>query len=101
MTATQAESAVFQSPAQGRRISVVRLSAAAGVASALIFALCWVGTFIPFASPTHAYIALFTPAPMNSVQALTEGTLWSLLFGAFSGALFAIVYNVFGGLERR
>lgn len=98
--ATQANSTYFED-GKGRRISIARVTVAGGVSAALIFALCWIGTFIPFGSPTHAYIALFTPAPIQSVQALGEGSLWSLLFGGFSLALFAIVYNLFAGLERR
>ena len=85
----------------GRRLGVIRVGVAAGVSAALVFVLCWLGTFVPFGSPTHAYVSLFTPAQMQSIQALGEGTLWSLLFGAFVGAVFAIVYNVLGGLDRR
>ena len=101
MIPTQAEPSILQSSANGRPIGVARLAASGGVALALIFAVCWIGTFIPFASPTHGLITLFTPARIDSVQALTEGTLWSLLFGGFSGGVFAIVYNLFAGLDRR
>lgn len=83
------------------RLGVLRLAAAGGAAGAIIFILCWAGTFIPFSSPTHGYIALFTPAEMQSVQALSEGTLWALLFGVLVGAVFAVCYNLFAGLERR
>ena len=84
-----------------QKLSVTRLVAAGGVTAAAVFVVCWLGTFIPFSSPTHAYISLFTPADVNSANALVQGTFWSLLFGALSGALFAIVYNAFAGLERR
>ena len=83
------------------KISVPRLAAAGGGTAAIVFILCWLGTFIAFASPTHGYIALFTPQEVNSTGALLEGTLWSLLFGVLAGALFAVVYNLFTGLERR
>ena len=83
------------------KISVPRLAAAGGVTAAIIFILCRHGTFIAFARPTHAYIALFTRAEVNSTAALMEGSLWSLLFGVLTGALFAVVYNLFTGLERR
>jgi hypothetical protein len=83
------------------RIGVVRLAATGGVGAAVIFVLCWLGTFIPFASPTHAYIGLFTLADMQSGAALLEGSFWSLLFGGLSGALIAAIYNLFAGLERR
>lgn len=85
----------------GRKLGVVRLVAAGGVTAATIFALCWLGTLVPFGSPTHAYISLFTPAEVNSIGALVEGGVWSLLFGALSGGMFAVVYNLFVGLDRR
>ncbi len=82
-------------------IGVVRLAATIGVGSALIFVLCWLGTFISFSSPTHAYIGLFTLADTQSVQALAEGTIFSLLFGLLSGGIIAGLYNLFAGLDRR
>ena len=90
------------SPLTGtHRLGVSRLTAAGGVTAALIMVFCWVGAFIPFSSPTHAFIGLFTPAETKSVTALAEGTLWAFLFGIVSGALFAAVYNLFAGLDRR
>jgi hypothetical protein len=82
-------------------IGVLRLAATVGVAAGLIFVLCWLGTFIAFSSPTHAYIGLFTEAETQSVPALIEGSLWSLLFGVLSGGLIATLYNLFAGLDRR
>lgn len=83
------------------RIGVLRLAATAGVAAAVIFTLCWLGTFIAFSSPTHAYIGLFTDAETQSVRALVEGGVWSLLFGILSGTVIAALYNLFAGLDRR
>lgn len=82
-------------------LSVTRLLVAGGVTAAAVFILCWAGIFLPFSSPTHAYISLFTNADMSSGRALAEGTLWSLLFGALVGALFALVYNATAPLDRR
>jgi len=82
-------------------LSIPRLLVTGGVTAAVVFILCWVGTFISFSSPTHAYIALFTNADMSSGQALAEGTIWSLLFGALVGALFALIYNATAALGRR
>lgn len=81
-------------------LNVMRMLVSGGVTAALVFVLCWAGTFIPFSSPTHAYISLFTRADMNSVQALAEGTLWSLLFGAMTAALFALIYNATARLSH-
>ena len=103
MGATQTAASELESsaPAQTRRLGVLRLTASGGGATAIIFILCWVGTFIPFSSPTHAFIGLFTPAETSTVEALIEGSLWSLLSGGFSGAVFAFVYNMFVGLDPR
>ena len=86
---------------RGHVLSVTRLFVSGGITAALVFVLCWLGTFVPFSSPTHAYIGLFTLADQSSVQALAEGAIWSLLFGALSGALFALVYNATRALGRR
>ena len=84
-----------------RYIGVLRLTATTAVAAAAIFVLCWLGTLIPFSSPTHALIGLFTQAEMSSMRALAEGTCWSFVFGGLSGALIALFYNMFANLEPR
>ena len=83
-----------------RRIGVLRLALTAAITAAVVFVLCWLGTFIPFSSPTHAYIGLFTPADINSAVGLGQGICWSFLFGGLSGAVLAAVYNALGPLER-
>jgi hypothetical protein len=91
-----------QNPVDERHsLSVVRLLVTGAVTSAVIFVLCWIGTFIPYTSPSHAYIGLFTNAEISSVRALIEGGLWSVLFGGFAVALFALVYNSVAGFARR
>lgn len=82
-------------------IGVARLAAAGAMTAAVVFALCWIGTFIAFSSPTHAYIGLFTSADTSSLEALAEGGGWSFLFGGLVGALFASLYNVLAGIDRR
>jgi hypothetical protein len=82
------------------KLNVARLLVTGAVTAATIFVLCWLGTFIPMSSPTHAYITLFTAAEMSSLRSLAEGTAWSLLFGALSGTLFASIYNFFGRFSR-
>ena len=85
---------------RGGTLSVLRLLIAGGVTAAVIFVLCWLGTFVPFSSPTHAYINLFTNADLRSGLALAQGTCWSLLFGALVGAAFALIYNATAALDR-
>ena len=87
--------------ARNSRLGVRRLVVAAGLTAAAAFVLCWIGMFIPFTSPTHAYVGLFTAAEPISVLALAEGTLWSLLFGALVGGLFALIYNATALIGRR
>lgn len=82
-------------------LSATRLAIASGVSAAVIFVLCWIGTFIPFSSPTHAYIGLFTNADYSSATALFQGTCWSLLFGLIVGAVFALIYNATASIDRR
>lgn len=85
----------------GHQASITRLGVTGGVTAAIIFLICWIGTYIPFSSPTHAYIGLFTTAPPSSLEALGEGAFWSALFGAMSGGLFALAYNIAAPLDRR
>ena len=96
-----ATSDLTQANSRPHAIGVMRVAATLGIGEALIFFLCWLGTFIPLASPTHAYIGLFTSAPPNSVAALLEGGAWSLLFGALTGAVLATLYNLFDRLDPR
>lgn len=83
------------------RLGILRLALTGAISAALVFVFCWLGTLVPFSSPTHAYIGLFTPAEMSSGGALAQGTLWSFLFGGICGAVIALVYNALAGLDRR
>jgi hypothetical protein len=83
------------------RIGILRLAATLGFGAAFIFVICWLGIFVPLSSPTHAYIGLFTSAEPTSGLALLDGSAWSLLFGALTGAILAALYNMFARLDRR
>jgi hypothetical protein len=82
-------------------LNVVRLLIAGGITAVVVFVLCWLGTFLPFSSPSHVYIGLFTTAEVSSAHALIEGTIWSLFFGALTMGLFALIYNAAALLGRR
>ena len=82
------------------RISILRAGAASALGMAGLMILCWIGAFIPYSSPTHGYIRLFTPAEIHSVRALLEGTVWALLFGLVAGSVLAASYNMLARLER-
>ena len=83
------------------RIGVLRAALTGAVTASVVFALCWLGTLVPFSSPTHAYIGLFTPADVSSGGALAQGLCWSFVFGALSGAVLATVYNLLGSFDRK
>lgn len=55
---------------ESHSLSIARLAAATGIAAAVIFVLCWLGTFVAFSSPTHAHITLFTTADIGSALVL-------------------------------
>ena len=84
-----------------RRLGVRHLVIASGLTAAAVLVLCWIGEFIPFSSPTHAYVGLFSGADPRSIMALGEGSLWSFLFGALVGGLFALIYNATSSLGDR
>jgi hypothetical protein len=87
--------------ANADRLDVIRCALTGALVALFLFIACWIGTFIPFSSPTHAYIGLFTPAPMSSAEALLAGSCWSLAFGAVIGAFVALVYNGLGRMLGR
>ena len=82
-------------------LGVTRLLVTGAATAAVVFVVCWLGTFVPFSSPTHAYIGLFTPADISSGRALVEGSVWSLLFGGLTAGLFALIYNAAAAIGRR
>lgn len=96
-----ASSAAVHETERSHRLNIPRLLVTGGVTAAIVFVLCWAATFVPFSSPTHAYISLFSNADIKSAQALAEGTLWSLMFGAIVGGLFALIYNATALLGRK
>ena len=83
----------------GRKIGVLRLALTGAITAGVFFALCWVGLFLPFGSPTHAYLGLFTNAEMTSAAALFQGLCWSVAFGALVGGLTAFFYNALSVLD--
>ncbi len=66
----------------------------------IIFLACWLLIFTPVTA-THAFIALFTTAEMTSFAALVQGLCWSLLFGAWTGFLIAIIHKFVASIWAR
>jgi hypothetical protein len=52
--------------ARESRLSVARFALTGALVALLVFALCWVATFLPDVRVTHMYIQLFTAARMSS-----------------------------------
>ncbi len=77
------------------RLSVNRLAMTGALSTALLFILCWVAGALGFVG-SHAFIALFTLAPVLSVTALCIGMLSAAVFGGIGGAAIALFYNVLG-----
>ena len=78
------------------RIDVVRCTVTVAVTMALLFVLCWLGAFLSIGPATHMFVTLFTAAVPISTLALATGACSALLFGALTGAIFALTFNVAG-----
>ena len=75
------------------RLSVSRLAMTGAFVTALLFLLCWVAGALGFVG-SHAFVALFTLAPVLSITALCIGAISAAVFGAIGGAAIALFYNL-------
>ena len=77
-----------------RTLSLLGLSVAASVALIVLWIACaLVELALPGIRATHAWIGLFTLAPVTSPQAWLEGLFFSFLAGLVTGSIVAIVHN--------
>ena len=83
------------------KVSVVRFALTGAIASGVFFLLCWVGLFLPFGSPTHAYLGLFTNAELTTAFGFGQGLCWSVIFGAVAGLLISVSYNALSVFDAR
>lgn len=83
------------------RLGVLRMAVTGAVVGAVLYMACWIGAVVAPGLATHAFIGLFTVAPLESPAALWVGSWWALVFGTASGALIAVVYNLLAPLSRR
>ena len=79
---------------------VIRFAATGAMTLVILFVLCWIGAVAWPAAFTHAFVTLFTAAPMTSWLALGEGICSALLFGFMAGGVLALSYNLSRRLER-
>jgi hypothetical protein len=67
---------------------------ALGLTMVVLFALCALAEiFGPTAPLSHAWINLFTRAPIGTAREWIEGTVSSFVFGGIAGVTFAVIYN--------
>lgn len=77
-----------------RTLSVLGLSVGTSAALIVLFALCAVGGLaFPGVQATHAWVTLFTLAPVTSPQAWLEGIFFSSAFGVVGGSIVAALHN--------
>ena len=82
------------------RISALRLALAGAATLTILFVLCWVGAVVWAGGLSHMFIALFTAAPVNSSLALGQGVCSAIVFGALTGIILAVSYNVLAFVDR-
>ncbi len=82
-------------------LGVVRCAATGAVVLAILFVLCWAATALSALPASHMFVALFTTAPEVSLTALGVGLCTAVAFGALTGALAALAYNLFRFLAPR
>lgn len=71
-------------------------AAAVGLSVALIvlFVVCALAQLVaPGLQASHAWVGLFTTAPVLSLQLWIEGLVFSAVFGGIAGAIFVLAYN--------
>ena len=75
-------------------LSTVRTGIALAGTLVVAFVLCAIAqAILPAAQFSHMWLALFTAAPMGSVQAWVEGIIASVVVGFILGYCFAHCYN--------
>lgn len=86
--------------ARAFRPGVSHSAATGAIATLATFLLCWAlaALGIPL---SHMLVALFTPEPMGSLQALASGAIWAFVSGGVIGAIIALSYNITRRFEPR
>ena len=82
------------------RLSISRLTLTGAFVAFVVFSACWAAGAAGIVG-SHAFIVLFTVAPIASVKALLTGGASAAGFGALTGALVAVGYNLTGRYSAR
>jgi hypothetical protein len=76
------------------RLDIVAFGWALSAALVVLFAACLVvALIIPEWQASHAWIRLFSVAPMNSVRVWIDGIVFSIVFGWIAAIVFGLIYN--------
>lgn len=90
------------SPAHSGQADVIRFISTGAFGTLGLFLLCWAATALGMPlGTTHAFVALFTMQPVESIEALWMGGLWAFVAGGVAGAIIAHCYNLAGRVLGR
>ncbi len=74
--------------------NIVALGWALASTLVVLFAICLVVALVlPDWPATHAWVGLFSPAPLTSVRIWVDGIVFSAAFGWIGAAVLGLVYN--------
>jgi hypothetical protein len=77
-----------------RPLNVVALGWALSLALVVLFVLSLiVALLFPDLRVSHAWIGLFSAAPLDSLRVWIEGIIFSVVFGWITAGVFGAVYN--------
>ena len=79
---------------KNRTLSLLGSAVALSVVLIVVFVACAiVAVVVPGLQFAHAWITLFTLAPVSTPQAWLEGLFFSLALGVVAGSIYAAVHN--------
>ena len=85
---------VAPAPSRTALINIVALGVAASATLVVLYVLCAVVAMaLPDIALSHAWLTLFTKAPIGSMWGLIEGIIWSIVFGWVIALVLGSVYN--------
>lgn len=78
----------------GAPFNIVALGWALSAALVVLFVICLVvGLLLPDLPASHAWVGLFSAAPLDSFRVWVDGILFSIVFGWVTAAVLGAVYN--------
>ena len=85
---------VSPAPPHAALINIVALGVATSATLIVLYVLCAVVAMaLPDIMLSHAWLTLFTTAPIGSMWGLVEGIIWSIVFGWVIALVLGSVYN--------